>query len=82
MQIAMKLGTPPLSEDPSCHSVPILDLFGDDTDPNFSFLVMPFLRNFYNPPFECVEDVLDFGEQLLEVSTKFTTDNSQLTRPD
>lgn len=64
----MLLGTSPLNEDPTCHCVPILDVFEDDANANVSYIVMPFLRNYCNPPFECVEDVLDFGEQLLEVS--------------
>lgn len=82
MQIAIMLGTPPLNKDPTCHCVPILDSFGDDTNPNLSYLVMPFLRNYYNPPFECVEDVLEFGEQLLEVSMNSIIDGTRLTRLD
>ena len=63
------LGTPPLSENPSNHSVPILDTFEDETNSTVSYIVMPLLRDFDNPPFESVDDVLEFGEQLLEVGT-------------
>ncbi|EPT00389.1 hypothetical protein FOMPIDRAFT_1049710 [Fomitopsis schrenkii] len=66
MRIAMMLGMPPLSEDPTNHCVSLLDVFEDAANTNVSYIVMPFLRDFDNPPFECVEDVLDFGEQLLE----------------
>ena len=67
IRIALMLGTPPLSEDPINHSVPILDTFEDLTNPNVSYIVMPLLRDFDDPPFESVEDVFEFGEQLLEV---------------
>ncbi|KAI0724168.1 kinase-like domain-containing protein [Fomitopsis betulina] len=66
IRIAMFLGTPPLSDDPTNHCVPILDTFEDETNPNTSYIVMPLLRDYDNPAFESVEDVLDFGEQLLE----------------
>ena len=62
------LGTPPLSEDPNNHSVPVLDTFEDETNAGVSYIVMPLLRNFDSPPFESVEDVLEFSEQVLEVS--------------
>ncbi|KAI0724147.1 hypothetical protein C8Q72DRAFT_961689 [Fomitopsis betulina] len=68
LRIALFLGTPPLSEDPTNHCVPILDTFEDETNPRSSYIVMPLFRNFDDPPFENVEDVLEFGEQLLEVS--------------
>ncbi len=49
------------------HSVPVLDTFEDLVDKSISYLVMPFLRLADNPPFEVVEEVLDFADQLLEV---------------
>ena len=67
IRIGLMLGTPPLSEDPANHSVPILDTFEDATNPQVSYIVMPLLRDFDNPPFESGEDVLELGEQLLEV---------------
>ena len=69
------LRTPPLDEDPTNHCVPILDIFGDSKDATTTYLAMPFLRDYDNPRFERVEDVLDFGEQLLEVSAS-TVGNS------
>jgi len=64
--IATMLCSPPLNDDPTNHCVPILDMFEDDEDAVASYMVMPFLRHFDDPPFECVDDVLDFGEQMLE----------------
>jgi hypothetical protein len=52
---------------PANHSVPILDTFEDLVDKSISYLVMPFLRLTDNPPFEIVEEVLDFADQILEV---------------
>ena len=54
-------------DDPTNHSVPILDIFEDSVDKSISYLVMPFLRLTNNPRFEVVEEVLDFADQILEV---------------
>jgi len=62
--IALKLGA---IDDPANHSVPILDTFEDPVDKSISYLVMPFLRLADDPPFEVVEEVFDFVDQILEV---------------
>jgi hypothetical protein len=55
-------------EDPTNHSVPILDTFVDSADESISYLVMPFLRTLDEPPFYVIEEILDFADQILEVS--------------
>jgi hypothetical protein len=62
--IALLLGA---VDDPANHSVPILDTFEDSVNKSISYLVMPFLRLTDDPPFEVVEEVLDFVDQILEV---------------
>ncbi|KAI0258295.1 kinase-like domain-containing protein [Gloeopeniophorella convolvens] len=62
-RIAMMLGA---LEDPTNHSVPILDTFVDDADETISYIVMPFLRLSDSPPFDFVEELLDFVDQILE----------------
>ncbi|KAH9962898.1 kinase-like domain-containing protein [Russula dissimulans] len=52
--------------DPTNHSVPILDTFEDSDNKLISYIVMPFLRLIDDPPFDRVEEVLDFVDQLLE----------------
>jgi hypothetical protein len=54
-------------DDPASHSVPILDTFEDSVNKSISYLVMPFLRLTDDPPFDIVDDVLDFVDQILEV---------------
>jgi hypothetical protein len=54
-------------DDPTNHSVPILDTFEDPVNKSVSYLVMPFLRLADNPCFGVVEEVLDFTDQILEV---------------
>ena len=54
-------------DDPTNHSVPIIDTFQDLVDKSKSYLVMPFLRLIDDPDFEVVEEVLDFVDQILEV---------------
>jgi len=56
-------------EDPTSHSVPILDTFVDSLDESISYIVMPFLRLVDEPPFYVVGEILDFADQILEVST-------------
>ncbi|KAN0131631.1 Protein kinase-like domain containing protein [Lactarius tabidus] len=53
-------------EDPANHTVTILDTFVDTTDETISYLVMPFLRLFDEPPFESIGEILDFADQVLE----------------
>ncbi|KAI0356687.1 hypothetical protein OH77DRAFT_1589107 [Trametes cingulata] len=48
------------------HCVPLLDVLQHPTDPDVSFIVMPFLRPIDDPAFETIEDILDCGEQILE----------------
>ena len=58
-------------EDPTNHSVPILDTFVDPTDETISYLVMPFFRLLNDPPFDSVGEILDCTDQVLEVSQVF-----------
>lgn len=58
-------------EDSTNHTVPILDTFVDTTDETISYLVMPFLRLFDEPPFESIGETLDFADKVLEVSIYF-----------
>ncbi|CDO78153.1 hypothetical protein BN946_scf184658.g5 [Trametes cinnabarina] len=66
IDIATYLSSPEMREDPRNHSVPVLDVICDPLDDTVSFLIMPFLKEIDNPPFESIENVLDCCEQLLE----------------
>lgn len=61
------LSTEERLKDPQNHAVPLLDSFTDDKDSNVAFLVMPLLRNFDDPPFSAVQEVIDFVRQTLQV---------------
>ncbi|KAI0827732.1 hypothetical protein BC628DRAFT_153450 [Trametes gibbosa] len=52
---------------PNNHCIPIMDLFPDPEEPNFSFMVMPYLRPFNNPEFELIVEVAEFIRQMLEI---------------
>jgi len=56
-------------EDPTNHSVPILDIFVDTQDDSISYIVMPFMRPVDDPPFYAIEEILNFTDQILEVTT-------------
>lgn len=61
-----------LPDHPSNHCVPILDVFSDDDNSNIDYIVMPMLREFYDPPFEVVSEAVDFMKQALTVSTSLS----------
>ncbi|KAH8107720.1 hypothetical protein BXZ70DRAFT_884776 [Cristinia sonorae] len=48
------------------HAIPVLDYFKNPTEPYLAFMVVPFLRQIDDPPFETVGDVVDFVSQILE----------------
>ncbi|GJE92549.1 kinase-like domain-containing protein [Phanerochaete sordida] len=66
IEIGRYFSSPSVREDAHNHCIPILDTFQDDTDPAISYIVMPFLKKISQPPFEIVDEVLDFVEQVLE----------------
>lgn len=68
-----------LHEDPTNHSVPILDTFVDETDESVSYVVMPFLRLADEPAFWAIDEILDFADQILEVSLAVSAESPHLT---
>ena len=69
--IASLLSSEGLRKDPRNHCVPILDIIVDIEDPALSFIVMPFLRDVDDPPFDTVGSAFECMEQLLEVRILF-----------
>ncbi|KAL5476622.1 hypothetical protein ACEPAI_3302 [Sanghuangporus weigelae] len=55
-----------LKRDPNNHTAALLDVFTDDNDPRFSYMVMPLLRPYYYPDFYSVDEVVEFMRQLLQ----------------
>lgn len=77
-----RFSSPEMLEDPHNHCVPLMDVIYDPTDTETCFAVMPFLKYIDYPPFELVEDMLECGEQILEVSSFLRlTDNHSKTVP-
>ena len=56
------------SDDPRNHAVPIIEIFDDPDDDTISYLVMPLLRAADNPAFQFVKEIVDFVDQILEVT--------------
>ena len=79
IKIAQLLYNESTRSDPRNHCVPILDVFQDNIDPTISYIVMPLLRRMNNPPFEYVEEVVEFIDQMLEVSCLFIVHSACLT---
>lgn len=65
--VAQFLTTPESLRDPRNHCVPILDQFCDDSDTATVFIAMPLLREFWEPSFVFVSEVMEFVQQTLEV---------------
>ena len=55
--------------DPRNHSVPLYDILQVPDDEDKIILVMPFLRTFYDPPFDTVGEAVEFLQQVLEVGS-------------
>ena len=68
-RIAQMLSTEELREDPRNHCVPIIEVIDDPQDDSISYMVMPLLRNADSPPFQCVKEIVDFVDQVLEVGS-------------
>ncbi|THH17231.1 hypothetical protein EUX98_g9169 [Antrodiella citrinella] len=66
INIARLLSSEEVVSDPNNHCVRVLDVLSDPLDASRALLVMPYLRPFYDPPFEVVEEVMDFIQQTLE----------------
>ncbi|THH21618.1 hypothetical protein EUX98_g8323 [Antrodiella citrinella] len=64
--IARMLSSKHVSGNPNNHCVPVLDVLPDPLNSSNALLVMPYLRPFNDPPFEVVEEVMDFIRQTLE----------------
>jgi hypothetical protein len=65
-KIASRLGSPDSRKDEWNHCVPILDIFHDDQDPKYQYIIMPVLRPFNDPSFTAFGEVIDFVNQTLE----------------
>lgn len=78
-KIALMFSSQDCRLDDKNHCVPIIDHFEDTADTKFSYMVMPFLRPVDSPPFETVEDVVNFVDQILEVCGSLTRVVLQLT---
>lgn len=67
LEISRYLSSEPLREDPRNRCIPLLDVLSHPNDPDTSIMVMPYLRGIDDPPFDTVEDILECGEQILDV---------------
>ncbi len=66
LQIGKFFTTLDSPQDPRNHCIPILDSFEIDGDEGL-YIVMPLLRDFDDPPFYSVKEVIEFVHQTLEV---------------
>ncbi|KAF7312521.1 Protein kinase domain-containing protein [Mycena indigotica] len=66
VEIACLFSSPPLSEDPRNHCIPILEVLQDPDDADLKIIVMPRLIRMAQPLFETVGEVVDAFRQIFE----------------
>ena len=54
--------------DPHNHCAPLLDVLNPVPSDNGAYLIFPTIREFNDPDFETLGEILDFIKQILEVS--------------
>ena len=67
ISIGVMLSTPESLDNPNNHCVPILDHFSNPEESEITYIVMPLLREFNDPKFYDISEMLDFVQQTLEV---------------
>lgn len=67
LDICRYFSSEPLRDDPRNRCIPLLEVLSHPDDPDVSIMVMPYLRNIDQPLFDTVEDILECGEQILDV---------------
>ncbi|EPQ57111.1 hypothetical protein GLOTRDRAFT_137524 [Gloeophyllum trabeum ATCC 11539] len=64
--IGLLFSSDPLKSDPQNHCVPIYEVLEVPDDADSEVIVMPFLRLWYNPPFDTFGEVVSFLQQTIE----------------
>ena len=67
-EIGRFLSSPPLTADPRNHCCPILDVLDDPEDSDVQLIVMPILRDYYEPKLSTVGEAMELFRQLFEVA--------------
>lgn len=73
MEVMQYLSSAKLQMDRGNHSMQLLDVLDPPTHPEYSMLVLPFLRTFDEPPFDTIGEAVDFFSQIFEVRSHSCT---------
>ena len=71
VEITKSLSSEPLASDPRNHCVRLYDVLEVPNEDDMVILVLPLLRRYDSPPFETVEEAIDFFSQVFEVRCCF-----------
>ena len=66
--IGLFLSSPPLTADPRNHCCPIFEVLDDPEDADVQLIVMPMLREYYEPKLTTIGEVMEMFRQLFEVA--------------
>lgn len=65
--ITQLLGASDLSQDPRNHCVPLYDVLYPLDNPDIAIIVLPFLRNYDDPRFDTIGEIVEFFHVIFEV---------------
>lgn len=71
VEITGFLSSAPQASDPRNHCVRLYDALEVPDEIDMAILVLPLLRRYDSPPFETVEEAMDFFSQIFEVCPFF-----------
>jgi hypothetical protein len=67
VEISTFLSSPPLADDPTNHCVPVYEVLQLPDDDDRVIIVMPLLREYRDPRFDTIGEILHFFSQIFEV---------------
>jgi hypothetical protein len=77
--IALFVSSESLSSDPENHCIPVYEVLQVPDNKDLVILVMPFLREYFDPRFDTVGEILECYRQILQVII-FGNLNSRFTQ--
>lgn len=81
IEIAQYFSSEPVASSPKNHCAPVYEVLDVPDDTDLKVIVMPFLRDFYDPPFLTLGEAMECCRQLFEVYlSRFACSFSELTR--
>jgi hypothetical protein len=79
VEISTFFSLPPLAEDPQNHCVPVYEVLRFPDDDDKVIIVMPLLREYRDPRFDTIGEVVEFFSQIFGVCAMISSCACQMT---